>query len=544
MSNRTVSHQTRNEQVWPRRVTYVLALGATAILAGCATVPTDVRTRCQRGYVYYLDGAGGGGPLTDWSGGIRDGLRDAGYPGWGEMFSWQTGLGVAADQVANNHYKRIKAAELARKILAFEREHPNTPITLIGHSAGTVVAVYTLEALPDRPIVENVVLLSGSLSANYDLTAALARVRQNVYLFTSDRDVILTALLPILGPANRGASTNRVLGASGLVIPAHPSQETQRQYAKVIEVRWNQSFSTFGNRGHHLDTVNARFVRAFIAPLVFVSPASEAGPCPRLGTIRNPDYQCWAPFAPGSWAVLEGTCACDGHTDPCRVKTTLISKTSDSAVIEHELTIAGRPEFPLRKRTIVLANVDPLDHPMTHAAASVTRIGQEKVLLRGTPTKCDVTRIAVPGTFDFWGNDIRAETYTASVVPGFLARLTLRTTLDGKQYDFVLQARDYLVALYPVHMTAEAVQAEHLETQFTRTSSRSLYGGPPDGQREHEAATRHSSPTNRCHTVDSRCASRRRWARWRNGTPNEVTRLYPTTCLSSSTVYPYICRTH
>jgi pimeloyl-ACP methyl ester carboxylesterase len=91
------------------------------------------------------------------------------------MFSWETGLGVALDQVASNEYKRAKAAKLADKIVAFHRGHPNTPVTLVGFSAGAVVAMFTLESLPDSPIVENVVLLSGSLSADYDLTSALAR---------------------------------------------------------------------------------------------------------------------------------------------------------------------------------------------------------------------------------------------------------------------------------------------------------------------------------------------------------------------------------
>ena len=370
------------------RLTGVFALGVMTISVGCATIPADVQARCQRGYVYYLDGAGGGNPLSNWSSGIRDGLRHAGYPGWGEMFSWETGLGVAPDQVASHEYKRAKATELAHKIVAFRHEHPNTPITLVGHSAGTVVAVYTLEALPERPIVENVVLLSGSLSADYDLTTALARVRQNMYLFTSDRDVILTVLLPILGPADRGADTNRVVGASGAIMPHNPSPETEFQYAKVVEVRWNPSFRSFGNRGDHLDVLNEGFVRALVAPLVFAAPASQADISPAPGKVRNPDYQCWAPFPPGSWAVLEGICTRDGQTDACRIKTTLISKTVDSAVVEHELTINGEgpTEIPCRQRSILLADIDSQDHPITHPHAKVVRSGQVEIPILGKST--------------------------------------------------------------------------------------------------------------------------------------------------------------
>lgn len=440
-----------------RRTTAAVALGVMTAAVGCASIPADFQKRCERGYVYYLDGAGGGSRLINWSSGIRDGLRNAGYPGWGEMFSWQTGWGVALDQVASNEYKRGKAAEVARKIVAFRQGHPNTPITLVGHSAGTVVAVYTLEALPESPIVDNVVLLSGSLSADCDLTKALTRVRHNVYIFTSDRDVILTVLLPISGPADRGADTNAVIGVSGALLPAGTPPETKSQYAKVVEVRWNPSFRVLGNRGDHMDVLGESFVRALVAPLVFAAPTSQAGTSPP-GRVRNPDYQCWAPFPPGSWAVLEGTCTCDGHTDACRVKTTLISKTVDSAVVEHDLTINGeRPaEIPVTQRSIVMADIDPQDHPITHPRAKVNRIGQVEMPIVGKSTKCDVTRITVPGEFDFWGGDIRADAYTASIVPGYLARLDLSTTLDGRQYKFALRMTAYSVGGTSAHQACRS----------------------------------------------------------------------------------------
>ncbi|MBK9120407.1 MAG: alpha/beta hydrolase [Phycisphaerales bacterium] len=445
--------KTHTTTAWLQCVRSVVAISAITVLAGCATTPTDIPARCERGYVYYLDGAGGGRPLSNWASGVRDGLRTAGYPGWGEMFTWQTGLGVAPDQLASNEYKRAKAAQLARKIVAFQQTHPNTPITLVGHSAGTAIAVFALEALPERPIIENVILLSGSLSADYDLTVALMRVRQNMYVFTSDRDVILTVLLPISGPADRGAASNHVTGVSGAILPANPRPETAHQYSKVVEVQWNPSFRSIGHVGGHLDALSEPFVRAFVAPLVFAAPTSQADGYPPQGTVRNPDYQCWAAFPPGSWALLEGTCTRDGRTDVCRVKTTLISKTVDSAIIKHDLTINGqRPvEIQITQRSIVMANIDPQDHPITHPAADVARVRQVEIPIVGERTKCDVTRIAVPGEFDFWGDNIRAEICTASNVPGYLVRLDLRTVLDGKRYEFALRLKSLSVASSPVH---------------------------------------------------------------------------------------------
>lgn len=446
-----IEHRSDTARRRPRTLAGLLGLGALILAAGCATVPADVAARCDRGYVFYLDGAGGGLPLSNWSGGIRDGLRDAGYPGWGEMYRWQTGLGAAADQVASNRYKRAKAAELAQKILKFRRGHPDTPIDLVGFSAGTVIAVYALEALPDKPIVDNVVLLSSSLSADYDLTEALSRIRRNAYVFTSNRDVILTVLLPISGSADRGADTNRVIGTTGPIMPRVPSARTASQYTKLVEVRWNPSFRTLGNRGDHLDVLNEAFVRTHVAPLLAAAPAEPGlGPGPQR-KVRNPDYQCWAPFPPGSWAVLEGTCTRDGYTDACRIKTTLISKTCDSAVIQHDLTINGeRPdESPCAWRSILMADADPLAHPVTNPHSKVTRPRRVEASILGNPTVCDVTEITAPDDFTFWGRDVHAEVWTASTVPGYLVRLDLSTSLNGKHYEFALRVTSFSVASSP-----------------------------------------------------------------------------------------------
>ena len=115
---------------------------AVTVTTGCASTAPDRAERMTRGYVYYLDGAGGGG-ITNWASGVRKGLRGAGYDGAGEMFSWQTGLGFAADQTASNNFKRSKASKLAQKMVAYHQQYPHAPMTLMGLSAGTAVAVFT-----------------------------------------------------------------------------------------------------------------------------------------------------------------------------------------------------------------------------------------------------------------------------------------------------------------------------------------------------------------------------------------------------------------
>ena len=247
----------------------IVGLGpALLFCAGCTSTMPDRDVRMTRAYIYYLDGAGGAGVILNWSRGVRKGLLDAGYDGAGEVFVWQTRLGVAADQLADVRYKRSKAAELAAAIQKRTREHPGVPVHLIGLSAGTAVLVFTLEALPENCKVESAILLGASLSAEHDLTAALKRVRQKMYVFTSEKDAVLKFLVPMAGTADRERNGAGPAGLRGFRMPANAPAETRRQYSKLVHRRWTKAYERAGNYGGHTDAVNPRFVREHVAPLI------------------------------------------------------------------------------------------------------------------------------------------------------------------------------------------------------------------------------------------------------------------------------------
>ena len=227
--------------------------------------PGQARTA---GQVYYLDGAGGGGRAGGWGRGVRKGLDAAGYQGDFHDFPWQTRMGVVTDQVATLRFKRAKAEELARQIHERSRQSPAQPIDLIGLSAGTAVAVFALEALPDGCMVDNVILLGSSLSSNYDVSSALKHVRNRMYVFTSNRDTVLRFLVPISGTADRQHRAGRAAGLGGLRLPLGADLETQRLYAKVVNVAWNPDFERAGNYGGHTAVAGWRFVRDYVAPLI------------------------------------------------------------------------------------------------------------------------------------------------------------------------------------------------------------------------------------------------------------------------------------
>jgi len=241
-----------------------------ASVAGCdqMTAGTSSQNYSSHGDVYYLDGAGGGGLISNWGRGVKSGLQMAGFNGKYVEFPWETGMGVVADQVASDDYKRQKARELAAIITKARANYPDAPITLMGLSAGTAVAVFTLEALPAACRVDNVILLGASIGSDYDLTNALRHVSNRLYVFTSDNDAILNFAVPALGTADRQSGDVPSAGLNGFVMPAGASPETRRLYSKVTNVAWRASFEKDGDWGGHTDTTQPRFVRDYIAPIV------------------------------------------------------------------------------------------------------------------------------------------------------------------------------------------------------------------------------------------------------------------------------------
>ena len=256
-----------------RHLLLAAALAAIATAAGCGLAdPRSGPEQClPGGYVYYLDGAGGGG-LVNWSWGVRQGLQEAGYNAFGEMFSWQTGLGPLADQVASADYKRIKARELVREIAAHRQACPEDSVHLIALSAGTAVAVYALEEMPEGAMVDNVALLGASISAGHDLTRALRHVHGHVYVFTSSEDPVLGGLVPVFGTADDDPG-GEAAGLGGFILPRSATAETRRLYAeKVRTIAWRPEFEESGNFGSHLGTVSPEFIRYHVAPLIMGGP--------------------------------------------------------------------------------------------------------------------------------------------------------------------------------------------------------------------------------------------------------------------------------
>jgi len=411
--------------------------------AGCIQPMPDRAERMTRGYIYYLDGAGGGGTFKNWAGGVRQGLLDAGYTGAGEVFTWNTGMGVVADQNSSVEYKRTKASECARSIQQYVKAHPGAPITLMGLSAGTAVTVFTLEALPPSCPADNVILLGASISADYDLTRALQRVRNRMYVFTSEKDGVLAYLVPMAGTADRTASPSA--GLRGFRMPSRPSAETRSQYAKVAHIRWRPEFAKAGDFGGHTDTVKAPFIQQYIAPLIMAGMARRAQVAPAGGKVHNPDYERWARFTPGAWATFEGHQLVDGLKQPIRMTAKLVSKHEDRLVVERTyIPLSGGQTEPSRvQQFLVEALIDPAEHPFTSPGAEISEMSPETLTIAGKQLNCRVRTVKASGDFPEYGQGVWATLSQNDTLPGGMAKVWLKSSKANQPFEFRGQVVDY-----------------------------------------------------------------------------------------------------
>ncbi|HSJ04674.1 MAG TPA: hypothetical protein VK956_19540 [Verrucomicrobium sp.] len=243
-------------------------------LSACQTKPVwkpeqrpDRKERLTRGCIFYMDGAGGGTEKSNYAAGVVAGMLDAGYKGAGELVAWETGKGLMADQDASVDYKRAKAAQAATSIQKYKTQYPDAPVNILGFSAGTAEAVFALEALPESTRVDHVVLLGASISRDYDMTAALKRVKQ-LYIITSPHDEMLKILMPLSGTADRKFHDPGA-GIKGFVLPIRATPDTRHLYAeKITTIHYSKSFRKDEDKGHHFDNVKEDFIRDEVAPLL------------------------------------------------------------------------------------------------------------------------------------------------------------------------------------------------------------------------------------------------------------------------------------
>ncbi|MCK6485868.1 MAG: hypothetical protein HUU22_17010 [Phycisphaerae bacterium] len=240
--------------------------------AGCGAVARFTADLVQdgdrkKGVTYYVGGAGPIGNIGFLS--VPRGMKEAGYAGYVEIFDWQS-VTAAIDQVALER-NRNKAVDLSVKIRRQVRFHPDVPVNIVALSAGTGIAAFALEMLPEDVKINNVVFLASSLSSRYDLTRALRRVRGAAYAFHSPDDPVLRTLVPLTGTVDRRGAEAGVAGLEGFRLPRGGAPDMREQYEKLHNVPYRREFNRYGYSGGHTDCTRREFVARYIAPLLMRS---------------------------------------------------------------------------------------------------------------------------------------------------------------------------------------------------------------------------------------------------------------------------------
>lgn len=247
-----------------RRAIGVMLAAAVLAAGGCnepqrADRDTDAY---EDGRVYLLSGAGGMMGECDR---LRDGLKQAGVRRPIETFHWSRG-GVLTDQTGVEANRR-KARQLSRRIEAFRRVSPGSPVHLIGVSAGTGLVVWAVEDLEPGVDVTAAVLISSSLDTRYDLSKAMKKTRDGIYSFNSMADTVLSLGVTWTGTVDRNG------GLAGGLVGFSPrdgaSEETRRLYKeKLHEISWWPGDAVLGHLGDHLGATSPGYVKEKVAPIV------------------------------------------------------------------------------------------------------------------------------------------------------------------------------------------------------------------------------------------------------------------------------------
>lgn len=264
----------RSLRVWSR--TLPAAVGWAAGLAlvlpagsgGCSRPHAPTEQQFERGYIMMLPGV----ESYDWSmTGIQRGLEEAGISAAVEVIVWGEqpfGTFVNLNAVEQNHQKAAKYAEM---LVAYQRKHPDRPISLIGYSGGAAIALWTLEALPEGVFVDRLVLLGAAVSPGYDLGPALGHCRGGIVNFYSRKDWVTIEMgTRLFGTMDRVNTYSA--GHSGF----ETAPGELLRMPGLYQLGWEPAWRALNHWGEHTGWREKNFNREMVAAWIFSPAGREA----------------------------------------------------------------------------------------------------------------------------------------------------------------------------------------------------------------------------------------------------------------------------
>jgi len=260
---------------WQNLFVLVLPL---LVAGGCIAIPSKPPEAVHKladgaTYMLHLPGVSGMLVVDGW---LVDGLHDGGAADVVEVFDW-VGPGGPVERLQDVERNRKTAGKISKFVSDVRRENPNSRIVLCAESGGVAVALWLLESLPPDVAVDDLLMVSPAVSKDYDLTGALAHVRNHAYYTTTPLDVdTLGVFTTMLG----NADGVKGVGA-GWVGFETPGGKSGTAYRKLVRISYEAQWVVYGNFGTHTGPMSYEFARNVLAPRL-IADRSRTGPRPRL----------------------------------------------------------------------------------------------------------------------------------------------------------------------------------------------------------------------------------------------------------------------
>jgi pimeloyl-ACP methyl ester carboxylesterase len=243
----------------------------SALAGGCGSGNGKYMTeeRQSRGLVIILPGIEG---TSSFNRHIREGLEDAGVDCATPICSWGWPVpvvGMAFNQ-SDPICHRLEAKRIAKMIARYEDGHPGLPVYVIGHSGGAAIGVMAAQELAKMEgdhKIQGLVLLSASISADYDLSTALGQCRSGIVNFYNrDDKAMLMIGTAIAGNVDGGHGDSA--GRTGFDAPPGDNAPA---YLRLYQIELTEDMAqgnTGGIAGNHTADTGATFVETYVADWV------------------------------------------------------------------------------------------------------------------------------------------------------------------------------------------------------------------------------------------------------------------------------------
>ena len=236
-------------------------VGLTALTAaGCFSPEPASREQLDRGLVIMLPGIESGSWQLE--GSIR-GLREAGVDRAIEVIEWGERPFASMDNLSNLPANLERAKKMAERIVAYEKEHPQRPVVVVGYSGGGGMAVLTAEALPDGCRIERMILIAAALAPDHDLSKTLGHCRDGLVNFYSEHDVVMLGA----GTSLFGTIDRKYTSAAGHVGFRDPGGAMLADKG-ITQIGWEPSWWWLGHNGMHAGWLASAWSREVLAPRI------------------------------------------------------------------------------------------------------------------------------------------------------------------------------------------------------------------------------------------------------------------------------------